>query len=273
MSATDFIGKPVKRMEDYRFLTGEGNYTDDIGLPHQTHAVFVRSPHAHARVKSIRSEAARKAPGVLAVYTGDDIAAARLNGLPCDWLITGLDGQPMKEPPHPVLEIDPAELRRRNFIRAFPYQTQVALPYDTGDCEATLAEAIKVADVAGFPARRTAAAARGKLRGLAHGIGQALVEGCNYDAQTGQLVTGSMMDYCTPCADDMPSFEVGTKETPCTHNPLGVKGSGEAGAIGSPAALINTITDALGFRDLAMPATPQRVWRAARQSMQPRQAA
>ena len=73
-----------------------------------------------------------------------------------------------------------------------------------------------------------------------------------------------MMDYCTPCADDMPSFEVGTKETPCTHNPLGVKGSGEAGAIGSPAALINTITDALGFRDLAMPATPQRVWRAAR---------
>ena len=397
------------------------------------------------------------------------------------------------------MKIDPAELRRRNFIREFPYQTPVALQYDTGDYEATLAEAIKVADVAGFPARKAASAARGKLRGLgyscyieacgiapsniagalgaraglyeagdvrvhptgkvtvftgshshgqghettfaqvvaerlgipmedvdivhgdtskvlfgmgtygsrsiavggtaivmalakigakgkkiaahlleasendiefadgifkvkgtdrsvpfagvslaayvphnyplatlepglnenafydpknftfpagsyvceveidpdtgvvkierfvavddfgkiinpmivagqvhgglAQGIGQALVEGCSYDAQTGQLVTGSMMDYCMPRADDMPSFEVSTKETPCTHNPLGVKGCGEAGAIGSPPALINAITDALGVKDIEMPATPQRVWRAARQSMQRRQPA
>jgi aerobic carbon-monoxide dehydrogenase large subunit len=60
----------------------------------------------------------------------------------------------------------------------------------------------------------------------------------------------------------VPSFKVGTKETPCTHNPLGVKGCGEAGAIGSPAALINAITDALGIKDMAMPATPQNVWAA-----------
>ena len=66
-----------------------------------------------------------------------------------------------------------------------------------------------------------------------------------------------------PRADDVPSFKVGTKVTPCTHNPLGVKGCGEAGAIGSPPALINAITDALGIREIDMPATPERVWRAA----------
>jgi aerobic carbon-monoxide dehydrogenase large subunit len=102
--------------------------------------------------------------------------------------------------------------------------------------------------------------------GLAQGIGQALTEGCRYDKSTGQLLTGSMLDYCLPRADDVPSFQVGTKETPCTHNPLGVKGCGEAGAIGSPAALINAITDALGVKDVPMPATPEIVWNAMRKA-------
>jgi carbon-monoxide dehydrogenase large subunit len=96
--------------------------------------------------------------------------------------------------------------------------------------------------------------------GLTQGIGQALTEGCRYDAE-GQLVTGSFMDYSIPRATDVPSFSVDTRETPCTHNPLGVKGCGEAGAIGSPAALMNAITDALGVKDLPMPATAQTVWR------------
>jgi len=100
--------------------------------------------------------------------------------------------------------------------------------------------------------------------GITQGIGQALMEGCHYDPESGQLITGSMQDYCLPKADDVPSFKIGTKETACTHNPLGVKGCGEAGAIGAPAALMNAITDALGVRDLEMPATPQRVWRAAK---------
>jgi carbon-monoxide dehydrogenase large subunit len=100
--------------------------------------------------------------------------------------------------------------------------------------------------------------------GLTQGIGQALIEGAKYDS-TGQLVTGSFMDYCIPRADDVPFFQVDTRETPCTHNPLGVKGCGEAGAIGAPAALINAITDALGVKDIAMPATPQTVWRALQQ--------
>jgi carbon-monoxide dehydrogenase large subunit len=96
--------------------------------------------------------------------------------------------------------------------------------------------------------------------GLAQGIGQALTEGCRYDA-AGQLLTGSLMDYCLPRAGDVPSFKIDTRETPCTHNPLGVKGCGEAGAIGAPAAVMNAITDALGVKDLPMPATAQTVWR------------
>ncbi|HSQ02893.1 MAG TPA: molybdopterin cofactor-binding domain-containing protein, partial [Burkholderiales bacterium] len=103
--------------------------------------------------------------------------------------------------------------------------------------------------------------------GLAQGIGQALLEGCVYDPESGQLLTGSFMDYSMPRAADVPSFNVGMKQTPCTHNPLGVKGCGEAGAIGAPAAVINAIVDALaplGVRDIEMPATSERVWRAIR---------
>ena len=783
MGASNFIGEAVKRREDYRFLTGAGTYTDDVKLDHQTHAAFVRSPHAHAKIRRIDTSKARQAPGVVAVYTGDDIAGAKVAGLPCGWLITDVNGQPMKEPPHPVLaqgkvryvgdhvavviaetqleardaaelvEVDydvlpavvdvadarkpgapvihdvapdntcyvwalgdkgavdkafgsahhvtklefvnnrlipnaiepraalasynraedgytlyvanqnphverllmtafvlglpehkvrviapdvgggfgskiylyaedvvvtwaskqinrpvkwtaersesftsdahgrdhitvaelaldrdgkflamrvrttaamgaylstfasciptilyatllagqyttpavycevtavftntapvdayrgagrpeatyvverlvetaarelkmaPAEIRRRNFITQFPYQTPVALLYDTGNYNQTLDSAMQLADVAGFPARKAEAAKRGKLRGLGYscyieacgiapssvagslgaraglfeagevrvhptgkvtvftgshshgqghettfaqvvasrlgipmedvdivhgdtgrilfgmgtygsrslavgataiikaidkvvskgkkiaahlmeaseadvefsdgvfkvagtdkqvpfaqvaltayvphnyphdklepglnenafydptnftfpagshiceveidpdtgqtkivnfaavddfgnvinpmivagqvhgglvqGIGQALLEGCRYDKDSGQLLTGTYMDYCMPRADDVPSFLVGTEVTPCTHNPLGVKGCGEAGAIGAPAAVMNAVTDALGVRDVEMPATAERVWRAAQQA-------
>ncbi|HSG75299.1 MAG TPA: xanthine dehydrogenase family protein molybdopterin-binding subunit [Burkholderiales bacterium] len=775
------IGARVERKEDYRFLTGAGQFTDDVTLPRQSYAAFVRSPHGHAKIKSVNTAKAKAAPGVLDVFTGADIAAAKLGGLPCGWLITDVNGQPMKEPPHPVLaqgkvhhvgeqvavviaetqdqaqdaaelvqvdyevlpavadvrlarakgapqlheiapnntcyvwalgdkaavdaafanaahvtkldfvnnrlipnaiepraangsysraddsytlyvanqnphverllmtafvmglpehkvrvvagdvgggfgskiylyaedvvvtwasrqlgrpvkwtadrsesyvsdahgrdhhtvaelaldkdgkflamrvkttanigaylstfascvptilyatllsgqyttplihcevtavftntapvdayrgagrpeaayvverlvetaaremKIDPAEIRRKNFIRQFPYQTPVALQYDIGNYDATMDAAQKLADVAGYAARKKASEAKGKLRGLGYaayieacgiapsavagslgaraglfeagevrvhptgsvtvftgshshgqghettfaqvvadrlglpienvdivhgdtskilfgmgtygsrsiavggtaivkaldkiiakgkkiaahlleaaegdieyangvfkvsgtdkqkmfgevafaayvphnyphdklepglnenafydpsnftfpagtyvcevevdpdtgvvrierwsavddfgkiinpmivegqvhgglvqGIGQALTEGAKYDS-TGQLVTGSFMDYCIPRADDVPSFQVDTRETPCTHNPLGVKGCGEAGAIGAPAALINAITDALGVKDIAMPATPQTVWRTLQQ--------
>jgi carbon-monoxide dehydrogenase large subunit len=97
--------------------------------------------------------------------------------------------------------------------------------------------------------------------GIAHGVGQALLENCVYDPATGQLVTGSYMDYCMPRADDLPNFNLGFTETLCPHNPLGVKGCGEAGAIAAPPALINAITDAIGV-DIDMPATPEKVWRA-----------
>ncbi len=769
------IGARIQRKEDYRFLTGAGLYTDDVALERQTHAAFVRSPHAHANIRKVSVEKAKKAPGVIAVYTGADVAAAKIGGLPCGWLITDVKGQPMKEPPYPVLaqgkvrhvgervavviaetaaqardaaelvevdyemlpavvdprkassskpiheiapdntcyvwalgdkgavdaafakaahvtkldfvnnrlvpnaiepraanatysraedsytlyvasqnphverllmtafvlglpeskvrvvapdvgggfgskiylypedvvvtwaskqlnrpvkwtadrseafvsdahgrdhvttaelaldkdgkflamrvrttanlgaylstfasciptilyatllagqyttpaiycevtavftnttpvdayrgagrpeatyvverlvetaaremKIDPAEIRRKNFIRNFPYQTPVALNYDTGNYEATLDAAMKMADVKNFKNRKEESLRRGKYRGigyacyieacgiapsnvagslgaraglfeageirvhptgtvtvftgshahgqghettfaqvvadrlglgieqveivhgdtskilfgmgtygsrsiavggtaivkaldkivakgkkiaahlleaseadieyergefkvagtdkkkmfgevafaayvphnypldklepglnenafydptnftfpagsyvcevevdretgetqivaftavddfgkiinpmivegqvhggLAQGIGQALTEGCAYDAG-GQLLTGSLADYCLPRASDVPLFKVDTRETPCTHNPLGVKGCGEAGAIGAPAAVMNAITDALGVKDVAMPATAQTVWR------------
>ncbi|TAL55633.1 xanthine dehydrogenase family protein molybdopterin-binding subunit [Pandoraea sp.] len=777
------IGHAVRRKEDYRFLTGAGQYTDDVQMEGQTHACFVRSPYAHARIRGYRLDAARQAPGVVGIFTGEDIKRAGIGGLPCGWLITDVHGQPMKEPPHPVLaidtvryvgdqvalviaqtlaqardaaelvdvdyepldavvapdaavragapavhdiapdnvcyvwslgdqaavdaamakaahvtrldfvnnrlipnaiepraavahysraddsytlyvanqnphverllmaafvlnlpehklrvvapdvgggfgskiflyaeetalvwaskqinrpikwtaersesflsdahgrdhvttaelgldangkflalrvhtkanlgaylstfassvptilyatllagqyttpaifcevtgvfthtapvdayrgagrpeatyvverivetaaremKIDPVELRRRNFVTQFPYQTPVALCYDTGNYGASLDKALQLADVAGFPARREAARQRGKLRGLgyscyieacglapsniagqlgaraglfeagevrvhptgkvtvftgshshgqghettftqivadrlgiayedvdivhgdtgrvpfgmgtygsrslavggsaivkaldkviakgkkiaahmleaaegdiefkdgkfsvtgtdkalpfaqialsayvphnypleslepgldesafydptnftypagchicevevdpdtgqteivamtavddfgnivnpmivegqvhgglAQGIGQALLEGCVYDSDSGQLLTGSYMDYAMPRADDLPNFSVDTTCTPCTHNPLGVKGCGEAGAIGSPPAVINAITDALGVLHLDMPATPERVWRALQMS-------
>jgi carbon-monoxide dehydrogenase large subunit len=777
--STNLIGQAVNRREDYRFLTGAGQYTDDVQLANQTYAYFLRSPHAHAKIKAIRKDKAMKAPGVVAIFTGDDVANAKVGGLPCGWLITDVNGQPMKEPPHPVLaqgkvryvgdhvaiviaesyaqakdaaervevdyevlpavvevadaaskgapalhdiapdntcyvwalgdkaavdkafasaahvttlefvnnrlvpnaiepraatasysraddsytlyvanqnphverllmtafvlglpehkvrvvapdvgggfgskiylyaedvvvtwaskqinrpikwtaersesfqsdahgrdhltkaelaldkngkflamrvhttanmgaylstfasciptilyatllagqyttpiiycevkavftntapvdayrgagrpeatyvverlvetaarelKMDPAELRRKNFITQFPYQTPVALLYDTGNYNATLNEAQKLADVEGYAARKQASEAKGKLRGrgyacyieacgiapsavagslgaraglfeagevrvhptgkvtvftgshshgqghettfaqvvaarfgipiedvdivhgdtskilfgmgtygsrsiavggtaimkavdkviakgrkiaahlleaaesdvefkdgffqiagtdkkkafaeialtayvphnfphdrlepglnenafydptnftfpagsyicevevdpetgqvaidkwvavddfgkiinpmivegqvhggLVQGIGQALTEGCRYDKATGQLLTGTMLDYSLPRADEVPSFVVGTKETPCTHNPLGVKGCGEAGAIGAPAALMNAITDALGVKDMPMPASPQNVWAA-----------
>lgn len=101
--------------------------------------------------------------------------------------------------------------------------------------------------------------------GLVQGIGQALLENCVYDKETGQLLTGSFMDYAMPRADDMPQFQLDTVCTPCTHNPLGTKGCGEAGAIGSPPAVINAILDALrplGVKDMDMPATSARVWEA-----------
>jgi carbon-monoxide dehydrogenase large subunit len=100
--------------------------------------------------------------------------------------------------------------------------------------------------------------------GIAQGLGQAMMEACVYDAD-GQLLTGSYMDYAMPRAADLPNFDIDNCVTACTHNPLGVKGCGEAGAIGSPPAFINALTDALGHEDIAMPATPERVWRALQQ--------
>ena len=107
MGATDLanlphIGEAVRRKEDVRFLTGAGNYTDDINVAGQTYAVFVRSPHAHAKINSVDVAAAEAMPGVVKVYTGADLEG-QMGGLPCGWLITDTDGQPMKEPPHPVL--------------------------------------------------------------------------------------------------------------------------------------------------------------------------
>ncbi|RDB06016.1 xanthine dehydrogenase family protein molybdopterin-binding subunit [Runella aurantiaca] len=102
--------------------------------------------------------------------------------------------------------------------------------------------------------------------GLAQGIGQALFEGVEFD-ENGQITNGSYMDYTMPRADDLPMFELDRQVTPCPHNPLGVKGAGEAGCIGSTPAVVNAVIDALWsaghkVKDVRMPMTPERVWKA-----------
>ena len=102
--------------------------------------------------------------------------------------------------------------------------------------------------------------------GIVQGLGQALLEHTVYDEDSGQLLTGSFSDYAMPRADDLPSFSFSTRNVPCKANPLGIKGAGEAGAIGAPPAVINAVVDALhrkaGVRHIDMPATPYRVWQA-----------
>jgi carbon-monoxide dehydrogenase large subunit len=105
MSGHEGMGASVARREDRRFLLGKGRYTDDIRLPDQTWAVFVRSPYAHAKIRSINSAQALAAPGVLAVLTGEDVAADGLGGIPCGWQIKNKDDSVMVEPPHPALAL------------------------------------------------------------------------------------------------------------------------------------------------------------------------
>ncbi len=111
MGASDFanlphIGESLRRKEDYRFLTGGGQYTDDIVLANMAFAYFVRSPHAHAKIRSVDKTAALAAPGVIGILDGQDVADAKINGLPCGWLINSANGEPMKEPPHPILAFE-----------------------------------------------------------------------------------------------------------------------------------------------------------------------
>jgi carbon-monoxide dehydrogenase large subunit len=108
--------------------------------------------------------------------------------------------------------------------------------------------------------------------GIAQGAGQALLENMVYDPDSGQILTGSFMDYGLPRADDLPSFEVGSHEVPSKNNPLGIKGAGEAGTVGALPAVMSAVNDALaplGIRHFDMPATPERLWRAIRDARRP----
>ncbi|MEL6719247.1 MAG: xanthine dehydrogenase family protein molybdopterin-binding subunit [Bacteroidota bacterium] len=101
-----YIGSSVKRLEDKRFITGKGRYTDDIVLPYMTHVCFVRSPHAHAKINNVDISNASSMSGVVKIFTGQDIADAGVNGVPCGWQVNFISGETMKEPPHPLLVKD-----------------------------------------------------------------------------------------------------------------------------------------------------------------------
>lgn len=105
---TNYIGKAVKRVEDKRFLTGKGRYTDDIVLPGMLYAYIVRSPYAHAKINNIDTSRAEKMDGVVKIYTGKDIADSGINGIPTGWQVNFKNGDTMKEPPHPLLVADKA---------------------------------------------------------------------------------------------------------------------------------------------------------------------
>jgi carbon-monoxide dehydrogenase large subunit len=108
--------------------------------------------------------------------------------------------------------------------------------------------------------------------GLVQGIGQAMLEDIIYDRESGQLLSGSLMDYALPRADDVPAIEVILEGTPTAANPLGVKGSGQAGAIAAPQTVMNAIADALALRGATapdMPATPEKIWRALQNATPP----
>jgi aerobic carbon-monoxide dehydrogenase large subunit len=102
MSATG-IGASVRRKEDQRFITGKGHYTDDISRPGQTYAYFIRSPHAHAKIKRVDAAAAKGMPGVCAVLTGAELAADKIGNLICGWMIHSKDGTPMKMAAHAAI--------------------------------------------------------------------------------------------------------------------------------------------------------------------------
>src|SRR6476469_8251088 len=99
------IGASVRRKEDVRFLSGHGNYTDDINRPGQLYAVIKRADRPHAKINGIDTKAAAAAPGVVRVFVGADLEAEGIGGLPCGWQIHNKDGSPMAEPPHPVLAV------------------------------------------------------------------------------------------------------------------------------------------------------------------------
>ena len=100
------IGARVTRKEDHRFLTGNGHYTDDLQRNRQTHAAFLRSPHAHAKIRKVDTAAAKSAPGVVAVFTGADVAEAKVGSLICGWVVKDKHGEPHKAPAHPALAHD-----------------------------------------------------------------------------------------------------------------------------------------------------------------------
>src|SRR5438105_8069631 len=155
---TSLIGARVPRKEDYRFLTGAGQYTDDVALAGQTYAAFVRSPHAHANIRRVSTDKAKRAPGVIAVYTGADLAAAKVGGLPCGWLITDVKGQPMKEPPYPVLA--------QGKVRHVGERVGVVV----GEAAAQARDAAELVEVDYQPLPAVASAAKARSSGAIHEI-------------------------------------------------------------------------------------------------------
>jgi CO/xanthine dehydrogenase Mo-binding subunit len=286
MATTKFgLAQPVRRVEDPRLLKGMGRYTDDIVLPGMLYGIVLRSPHAAASITAIDTTQAASLPGIRGIYTAADLKTAGLGTLPCAAPVQNRDGTDMAAPAHPVLAdgtvhhvgdpvafivADTAKQARDAAetilvdYHTFPngcHMAEVEIDPETG--VTTVVRYIVCDD---FGTTVNPLIVRGQVAGgVAQGLGQAILEHTVFDPDSGQLLSGSFMDYALPRADDLPNVEVDLLEIPCVTNPLGVKGAGEAGAVGSPTAIINAIIDALsvdGVTSIDMPATSEKVWRA-----------
>jgi CO/xanthine dehydrogenase Mo-binding subunit len=174
-----YFGQSIKRREDPKYLTGQSQYTDDLAPSGTLYAAIVRSPYAHARIASINIEEARRRPGVVAAYLASDYPAG---------LEPGLEEQSF---------YDPVALTS-------PFGSYVAVvEVDAETGEITIERFVAVDDCGNII---NPLLATGQVHGgLAQGIGQALFEGAEYNEQ-GQLLTGTLMDYAIPRAEDLPTF-------------------------------------------------------------------
>ena len=150
MTLEKSVGKSIKRKEDQRFLTGKGNYVDDIVRPNQVIAHIVRSQVAHAKITKLDTTAAAKMPGVVAIFTGADVAADKIGGLPCGWLVTGKEKVPQVEPPHPILVTDEVRHVGDSVVMVLAETKEqakaaaqaIVIDYDTQPVVASLAAAV-----------------------------------------------------------------------------------------------------------------------------------
>ncbi|HET7874153.1 MAG TPA: xanthine dehydrogenase family protein [Methylomirabilota bacterium] len=253
--ATRLVGAHVKRSEDPRLITGQGRYLDDIVLPGMLHAQFARSAHAHALIRGVDTSQARATPGVVAVLMeaspadldlrngqvtvrgvpdrGLDIAqVARLaSSPPADGLPSGME---------PGLETTESYDANGAAFSGAVHVASVEVDRDTG--RVSVRDYVVVEDCGPVI---NPMIVEGQIHGaLAQGIGEALGERLVYD-ESGQLLTGTLMEYALPTAGDLPSFTIGHLQTPSPRTPGGHKGMGEGGTVGAPAAIANAVADAL----------------------------
>jgi CO/xanthine dehydrogenase Mo-binding subunit len=276
------LGTRVLRTEDPRFLTTGGVYTDDLRLPGACYVHFVRSAVAHARIAGVDVSAALQAPGVIAAFTGADLDLDEV-APPMPGMINAQMGQRLlardvvRFVGEPVAVVvterryqgeDAADLVDVDYDLLPP-----VVEVDTETGKVVLRRVVAVDD-AGTVLNPLLAEGQ-RHGGIAQGAAQAFLEEVIYDAD-GNPLTATFAGYPFLSATEVPSFELAEMQTPTSYNPLGAKGIGEAGTIGSTPAVQNAIIDALaplGVRHIDMPASPQRVWQALRAAAAPRAAA
>jgi carbon-monoxide dehydrogenase large subunit len=222
-------------------------------------AIYATADAVIEKGKQAASEALEAAPGDIAFEAGRFNVAGTDRGM----AILDLAAHQRARKDQGATQLDAAEVAAIEF-HTFPngcHMAEVEVDPDTGTVTAVR---YQVTDDVGRAVNPLIV--RGQVHGgVAQGYGQAVMERTAYDPDSGQLLSGSFMDYALPRAADLPEIEVDLIEVPCGTNSLGVKGAGEAGAVGSPPAVINAIVDALaprGVKAVDMPATPEAVWRA-----------